>query len=345
MLMLSGGVDMGRLALRRHEATLDQIDASATPFVGLGAMLAAVHGHDLRIDAPVDVLAVENARTSVALLDEWFSWGVPRISAAAAASAPPPVAAAGLFFSRGLDSMSTLVAQRGQLQCLLGLDWRDAPFATAGTHQIWRSTCAAAAEEGLPLIGLSTNARTFLDPMLPWDMTYGVVLAALAQLAAPSIGVAVISASLPAGRDEPHGSHPRLDPCWSSSRVSVRYEAGPATRNDKAAVVADDPFASRWLKVCWERAGDGNCGRCAKCLMTMTNFLIAGRLEAVRDRFDGALTPAAVRATAEAGIVNPWNVLSLLEALDPADALHAAWQEVYRRSVDRTRRADSARRV
>lgn len=76
-------------------------------------------------------------------------------------------------------------------------------------------------------------------------------------------------------------------------------------------------------EACWERPGDGNCGHCTKCLLTMTDFALAGCLDAVRERFDGPLTPEAVAAAA--GHDTAANIRSTLESLDQNDPPWAAW--------------------
>lgn len=324
-------VDGGeRLALRRHGAALDLIADDGTPFAALAALLAAVQGRDLELRAPVDALAFENAGAMASLLGRWFGWRVPRLQWGALSAASAPAPGVGLFFSRGLDSMTTLIEQRDRITALIGMDWRDAPYATEGTAEIWRATSAAARELGLPLIHVSSNARDFLDPVVPWELCHGVLLGTLAQLAAPSIGEALVSGTHPAGREQEYGSHPQLDPLWSSSRVKVSYVPGPGGRSEKAALVAGDEFAMRRLKVCWERPGDGNCGRCAKCLMTLTNFHIAGRLEAAASSFDAPLTAEAVRDCAATAQIGPVNSAALLEQLDPSDPLYEPWTLVVR---------------
>lgn len=332
-------VDRGeRLVLRRHEASAADVDNTATPFVALAAFLASVLGRDLRVDGPVDTVAADNARAAGALLGEWFGWHVPEIRAAAPAPVAAPAGAVALFFSRGLDAMTTLIEQRDRIGVLYGMDWQDPPLATEGTAQIWRGTQAAADDARLPLVRLSTNSRAFLDPVVAWDLSHGVVLAALAQLAAPAAGEAIISGAHPAGEEKPHGNHPDLDVLWSSSRVRTSYACGPqGGRNAKAALAGADPFACRWLKVCWERAGDGNCGRCSKCLMTMTNFRIAGCLDAVAARFDAPLTPEAILAVEGEARVSPHNTRSLIEGLAQDDPLLEPWKRVHRNALERAK--------
>jgi hypothetical protein len=97
-------------------------------------------------------------------------------------------------------------------------------------------------------------------------------------------------------------------------------------------MVAADSFASRWLKVCWEVAGDGNCGACFKCLTTMSNFAAVGELAAVQTRFRAPLTPAAVAALELTGV--PYHsLLNIIELVDdlPVGALREAWANVFSR--------------
>lgn len=67
----------------------------------------------------------------------------------------------------------------------------------------------------------------------------------------------------------------------------------------KGIVVRDDPWVARWLKSCWVRPGDGNCGECRKCLMTMGALWLAGADHIVEVRFEGELTPDALRAVVD----------------------------------------------
>jgi hypothetical protein len=239
-----------------------------------------------------------------------------------------------MFLSRGLDSMATYALHRERLAALISMDWRDPPYATAGTAELWRGTQEAALETGLPLIAVSTNARTFLDPVLRWEFTHGGVLGSLAQLVSPEIGEALIAGTFPQGREAPTGTHPDLDPLWSSSSVRLTYDEGGGGRNEKAALVADVPWCVRHLMVCWERPGDGNCGSCCKCILTATNFHIAGRLDEVRDRFEAPLTPDAVREVARNGTpTTPTNADLVLERLAPGDPLREPWERMRERAL------------
>ena len=102
-----------------------------------------------------------------------------------------------------------------------------------------------------------------------------------------------------------HGSRWDLDPLWSTEATTINHDAAELGKLGRAAIVSTDPIAMRHLKVCWAVDGPGNCGRCEKCLRTMTCLQIAGALDRT-DRFDTPLTIEAImglradRATAPA---------------------------------------------
>ena len=77
----------------------------------------------------------------------------------------------------------------------------------------------------------------------------------------------------------PWGSHPLLDPLWSTELTEFVHHGAHATRVDKCRVLANSEVAMRHLRVCWEnREGRYNCGECEKCLRTMVNLAAVGAL-------------------------------------------------------------------
>ena len=78
----------------------------------------------------------------------------------------------------------------------------------------------------------------------------------------------------------PGGTHPLMDPLWSTESVRILNDGAEATRIAKVARIAQSDTALGHLRVCWEnRQGRYNCGRCEKCIRTMINLKIAGVLD------------------------------------------------------------------
>ena len=85
-------------------------------------------------------------------------------------------------------------------------------------------------------------------------------------------------------RRPPRGTHSLLDPLWSSSALDVRYFDTPLTRLERLRVVAAEPPGVRDLLVClaFPGAPHVNCGECEKCVRTMIELLVIGRLGEAR---------------------------------------------------------------
>jgi hypothetical protein len=92
----------------------------------------------------------------------------------------------------------------------------------------------------------------------------------------------------------PWGQNPCTDYLLSGDGFSIVHDGAGFSRTEKIAVIAQDPVATKAIKVCWEAADlSTNCGICEKCARTMLNFKAVGV-----DRpscFDGEITPEQIR--------------------------------------------------
>lgn len=288
-----------RLELRWHGADNSRVRDDATPFLPVLGVLASSLGADLTIDAVVDRAAAQGAERTAAVLGAAYGRrpsAVNVVRPAARRRRHRGPRRRGLFFSRGVDSMSSLVTLGDQVDVLLGLDWVDLPYGSPSQADIWRSTCAAAVDLGIPLVRLTTNARDVLDPVASWNDTHGATLVSCALLAIGAGDVLISSTHQEANAPAAHGDNRALLESFSTSYASVRQVAAAASRAGKCRLVADDAAVLRWLKVCWEAEGDGNCGTCSKCLLTMSCFADVDRLDRVASAFRAPLSAEAVAA-------------------------------------------------
>jgi hypothetical protein len=305
---------------------IGEIDPSATPFLPIAAVAAAAGGEDLVVEGPVSPKVLAGARHNVALLAEWWGWHEPAISAT---EAPPAVATpgrgVGLFFSRGVDSWCSLLTLRAEGQQpthLVTIRDIELPRGAHTQAEVLAETERVAARLGLPLVVLSTNARALLDPFADWTRMHGAVLASCALLLRPLLAQVYLASTLGPSSMIGWGSHPDLDPHWGSETSELVHHQPDIDRTDKVAVVARDQTALDALLVCWEGGGARNCGRCAKCLRTMTSLHIHGALDRC-PTFDRPLTAEAVRYAPQPDHA-PF-VLELLAHLPPGE-LRAAWE-------------------
>jgi hypothetical protein len=291
----------------------------ATCLLPILTSLAAGTGSRLVVNGSVDRRALGGARQAARLMSRWWSLIDATPNATAVTDVPAqPAGRTGLFFTRGVDSTSSLVSMiraGTPPSMLIALDWIDPPYATPDTRLLMEGTEKAASDFAIPLVKVSTNARQWLDSTLGWDRVFGATLAACGLAMGGYTDEAGIASTHPAHVRLPHGSHPDLDPLWSSSSVAVLHRHDvPGGRIDRVATMAGNPTAMAHLKVCWERAGDGNCGRCTKCLVTLANLWLADAPDSAFGRFDAPLDAESVRAIATAPRTSLTNVSEVADA-------------------------------
>ena len=185
----------------------------------------------------------------------------------------------GCFFSAGVDSFYTAVKHQDEITHLIylrtGFD-RTEPAADENLR-------AAAEELGKPLIELETNVRPIANAFAVEFADYSSApLAAAALLFQSTFEKVFIASSFSYLALTRWGSHPLIDPLWSTESLEFVHDGCEATRPMKLAMLADNDVAMRRLRVCHRTGVDGaggatvNCGECPKCIRTMINLRAAG---------------------------------------------------------------------
>jgi hypothetical protein len=234
--------------------------------------------------------------TAMAFLRAWYGHKPVRLETKEGARLPWPRAQerAGSFLSGGVDSLATLRANRLDYppnhpraikDCLLvhgfdisgraGLGPEQETFARARA-----SLLPIARDAGVTLIPLSTNIRHLDDELHFWEYEYvGAALAAVAHAFARRLSVVSIASSFDAYHLKPSGTHPLLDPNYSSADLQIRHDNVRFSRLDKVRLLADWDVALQNLRVCtMNPPGKLNCGRCEKCIRTMLELLVVDKL-------------------------------------------------------------------
>ena len=150
-----------------------------------------------------------------------------------------------------------------------------------------------AADAGISLVPLYTNVRHLSDARDVWlNSFFGAVLAAAGHALAGRMNLLFIASSYDIPHLHPCGSHPMLDPEYSSQALAVRHRDLYLSRLDKHRIVADWPAAFHNFRVCLANVPDRlNCGRCEKCVRTMTELTAIGRLQDTRAFDEDTVTP------------------------------------------------------
>lgn len=191
---------------------------------------------------------------------------------------PAPASGVGCLFSGGLDSFYTLLKHREEVTHLIFADGYDIPQQDTARRERAVSVARKVADElGKSLIEVHTDLLLFArDAGLRWELYHGAALAAVALLFQDRLGRVLIPASFSYADLFPWGSHPILDPLYSTEQTTIEHSGCEATRVEKAGYVSAYPVAMRNLRVCTARHTDYNCGRCEKCVRTMLNLRAAG---------------------------------------------------------------------
>jgi len=233
-------------------------------------------GDDIHVDADLRVSSrlLERTRELQTFFRHWFPGRLRTVSIDARHEPSAPKSArTGSFFSGGVDSLYSLTAQPNidSLVFVHGIDMQldnRAQFALA-----LQANQELSAHFGKTLITVASNVRQFITGHgFSWTLGQGGGLASVAHLL--DLSTVIIPASDSYLALHPYGSHPVTDPMWGTEATQFIHH-GMIRRIDKTRAIAADQFAVDRLRVCWMDDGY-NCGKCFKCLRTMTALRLLG---------------------------------------------------------------------
>jgi hypothetical protein len=255
----------------------------AEPFLIPAVLAGMALGQPVESEAPVSKRLLDRLADVQRLYAAWFPWlrvveVIAPVARSAVAGSPPGGAAT--FFSGGVDSFATVVRHRSELTGLILMRGSDVALSNDAQWDVVMRRCRRAADElGLPLVTVATNVRGLTEAAGQWDVVgHGAGLAAIAQLFQRQYGRVFIASSSTMADLFPWGSHPLLDPMFSTDRTAIEHDGVWLTRLDKAKLIAADEVAMRHVRVCIKQTGAYNCGNCEKCLRTAVNLHLAGAL-------------------------------------------------------------------
>lgn len=249
------------------------------------ALLSAMNsGRNLRIEGEVDRLFAERLGSIQALYSEWYSQLRP-VSVFAGVRPErkrEPVSRIALFFSGGVDSFYTLLKHRDEITDLIFVHGFDISLSNRElAERVERQLRTVAETLGKRFAVIRTDLRGILSNCGDWGhVTHGAALAAVAHLLPDEIGKIYIASSHYYRYQRPWGSHPSLDPLWSSDVLKIVHDGCERRRPEKTAEIARNTVVQKYLRVCWMNIDEAyNCCRCEKCLRTMIELQAAGALK------------------------------------------------------------------
>lgn len=258
------------------------LTATGEAGVTCALLVAMTSAQECTVDAPLSPRFLSGVRRAQEILSFWR----PELATVDVRSTSTRVQPrlggdrVGMFFSGGLDSFYTLLKHEGEITDLIfvhGFDIR------LHNHELRRRASEmvrdVAARLGKEVIEIETDLEPLLSSCLKWDYSHGIALACVGHLLQHHFRRIYIPATHTYGDLLPWGSHPLLDPLWSTETLEFVHDGCEATRIRKAARIAESDVALDSLRVCF-RNWDGayNCGRCEKCVRTKINLQCVGAL-------------------------------------------------------------------
>lgn len=254
------------------------VSEAGDSFLAVALLPAMAAGADLDLTALPPVSSVLVARLGE-MQEIWTSWNplLQRVTVRANEHSwnAPAMPGGAAFFSGGVDALFTALERRADLDRLVlinGFDFKMSAeiFATA------RARVARQADRvGLPLVAVETNWIDFTRRHRIARVTsYGSGLAGVALALAPER--MIIASSNSYARLAPSGSHPLLDPLWSTAATRVEHHGCHARRDEKLQVIAGHPELLHELWVCHQDPVK-NCGACPKCLRLRLSLWLLGK--------------------------------------------------------------------
>jgi hypothetical protein len=233
--------------------------------------------------------------------------------------APSTTERAGFFFSGGVDALATLRMNRLSFPLEHPWSMKDGliiyglEVEEPKAYEYVMSALSRIAEEaGINLIPIYTNLRSLDDNWYFWEHEWeGAVFSAIAHALSSRFTVVSIAATHDIPNMQPLGSHPLIDPNYSSADLHIRHDGITLSRFDKIRLIAGWNVAVENIRVCNKselyKPGVLNCGRCEKCVRTMLALTALGILDKALTFQEAEVTEKLVREAVKlTPVVLPW---------------------------------------
>jgi hypothetical protein len=274
----------------------------------VGSIIPAMrHGEKrLWIDAEVCPELREGLITALSWIRHWYYSSdkeIVKIESRVMSALPGPRTPerAGFFFSGGIDSLAALRNNRLHYPMEHPLSFRDGLLIFGQNIesdnrpevfiQATKELSEVAREAGITLIPVFTNVRD-----LDQDTNFFLkqFLSAILSSVAHAFSRRLTNVSIASGDDisslslvnkktfKPLGSHPLLDPNYSSCDLRIRHTDITLSRLDKTRLIAGWDIALQNIRVCGANWPGTNCCKCEKCIRTMLALLAIGALDKAR---------------------------------------------------------------
>jgi hypothetical protein len=258
--------------------------AEADPFLCAALLPAMVAEKRLLIEGDISPRLLQATDQIQDIYGMWVPGArhIPLEIGVRSKSAPQSAQGIGTFFSGGVDSFHTLLKRLESITHLILIDLFDSKMlnSTAVSGKTRTYVERVAANVGKQLVVAATNVRSLFVPTVCWSTYHGAALAAVGLGLRRAFQTVYVPASYTYTQLHPWGSHPLLDPLWSTESTRLVHDGAETTRIVKTIDwICPSDLALQALRVCLKPDDEYNCGRCEKCLRTMIGLYLGGALE------------------------------------------------------------------
>lgn len=281
--------------------------------------LAMSIGERLEVRGRVSPLLARGAREYQWIVNGWWPRQMQIVDIQFDSLEPPADTAAGVaaVFSGGVDSFYTLLRHRRAEELIPplalthalvvnGFDL-DVDLDETGHFAALREIYEPLLKRlGIELVVMRTNLRKFrLAGLTQGGLynTFGTSLIASALALGRLLGRVYITGATPYRQLVTDGAHPLTSPLLSTEATVILHDGADATRVEKTTALAGWPETWSRLRVCWNPGWRNidpasrrvvNCGRCDKCVRTMTTLELLSVLDHYQT-FPHHLSRSAIR--------------------------------------------------
>jgi hypothetical protein len=249
---------------------------SSEPFVAASLLPAMLKGEPVQV-APGFPISTEFLENITELQRVFHCWNrLLRIVEVQCETAPaqPGNGHIGCFYSGGVDSSHTLIRNLQSITDMVFINGFDFMIEPEVFDRITARNAKVVNQLNKNLLPVKTNFFLFeRASRLERSLSHGSCLASIAL--ALGFDTIYVPSGLAYDQLHPLGSHPITDRLWSNGTTKIIHHGAGWRRSEKFEEIARFPAILENLRVCWFKP-DQNCGKCSKCLRTMTAFRLLG---------------------------------------------------------------------
>ncbi|WP_133063652.1 hypothetical protein [Pseudomonas fluvialis] len=276
------------------------VSGSAEALVPLVMLAAMKNNQDIHVEGVCSPTFMANMCSLSSIFSKWFSAdGFHQVSVQAEQLRVPEPAVGGRvasFFTGGVDSFYTFLKHKDEITDLIYVHGFDLPLEeTAKRRAVSEMGRRIEQATGVRFLEIETNSRRVLRDWGRWGVHgHGLGLGCIGRLLTSEFKRIYVPSSFHESDLFPWSSHPETDVLYSDESIEFVHDGCEAFRAQKIEFISGFSVALDNLRVCGEKNQlDLNCGRCEKCVRTMTSLYACDALERART-FGESLTSSLV---------------------------------------------------